>query len=313
MSQAAESDVHARTEVSEQSGGAVSTYERSDVLTEAAEETAPARITVIKPVTGWPTVDLRELWHYRELLARLVWRDVTVRYKQTAVGVAWAIIQPVMTMVVFTFIFGRFAHAPSRGLHYQIFVYSALLPWTYFASSVTLSSSSLVANSSLLSKVYFPRVLLPLAGATVPVIDFVLASSVLVGLMAWYQVWPSAAIVLAPLFLAMAFATALGVGLLLSAVNVRFRDVPYAIPFVIQIWLFLSGVVYAITALPEKWQWVLALNPMTAVISGFQWGALSTAAPPLGQTLVSVFGACGFFVFGLWYFRRSEPRFADTI
>jgi lipopolysaccharide transport system permease protein len=271
------------------------------------------RVTVIKPAPRWPHLDFRELWHYRELFARLTWRDVVVRYKQTSIGVAWAILQPFLTMVVFTFVFGRFANFPSKGVPYPIFTYSALLPWTYFAAAVALGSSSLVSNRGLVTKVYFPRVLLPLAGVSVPIVDFFLASIVLFGMMAWFQVWPSAAIVLAPLFLLMAFVTALGISLFLSAVNVRYRDVPYAIPFVMQIWLFLSGVVYAINALPEKWQWVLAVNPMTAVIAGFQWGVLGTVAPDLGKTLVSVGAAAAFLVIGLWYFRRSEPRFADTI
>jgi lipopolysaccharide transport system permease protein len=271
------------------------------------------RVTVIRPAPRWPHLDFRELWQYRELLLRLAWRDVAVRYKQTSIGVAWAILQPFLTMVVFTLVFGRFANFPSNGVPYPIFTYSALLPWTYFATSVALSSGSLVANSGLVTKVYFPRVLLPLAGVVVPIVDFMLALVVLIGMMAWFDVWPSLAIVLAPLFLFMAFVSALGVALFLSAVNVRYRDVPYAIPFLMQIWLYLSGVVYAISSLPEKWQWVLALNPMTAVISGFQWGFLGTPAPDLGKTMVSVTATTAFFVVGLWYFRRSEPRFADTI
>jgi lipopolysaccharide transport system permease protein len=271
------------------------------------------RLTVIKPAPRWPHLDFRELWYYRELLARLAWRDIAVRYKQTSIGVAWAILQPFLTMVVFTFVFGRFANFPSKGVPYPIFTYSALLPWTYFASSVALASASLVSNRGLVTKVYFPRVLLPLAGVTVPIVDFMLALTVLFGMLVWFSIWPSVAILLAPLFLAMAFAAALGVALLLSAVNVRYRDVPYAIPFLMQIWLYLSGVVYAISALPERWQWVLALNPMTAVISGFQWGVLGTAPPGLGKTLVSVAATAVFLVVGLWYFRRSEPRFADSI
>jgi homopolymeric O-antigen transport system permease protein len=271
------------------------------------------RLTVIKPASRWPHLDFAELWHYRELLWRLVWRDVVVRYKQTSIGVLWAILQPFLTMVVFTFIFGRFANFPSNDVPYPIFTYSALLPWTYFASSVALAGSSLVANRGLVTKVYFPRILLPLAGVSVPIVDFVLASVVLIGMMVWFDVWPSIALLLAPLFLGMAFVTALGTSLFLAAVNVRYRDVPYTIPFLMQIWLYLSGVVYAISALPEKWQWLLALNPMTAVIAGFQWGVLGTPAPDLGKTLVSIAATVGFIVVGLWYFRRSEPRFADTI
>ena len=270
-------------------------------------------MTVIRPAPRWPHLDIGELWHYRELLFRLTWRDVSVRYKQTSIGVTWAILQPFLTMVAFTLVFGKFANFPSKGIPYPIFVYSALLPWTYFAGSVAQSSNSLVSNRSLVTRVYFPRILLPLAGVTVPIVDFLLAFVVLLGMMVWFTIWPSLALVLAPLFLLMGALTALGVGLFLSAINVRYRDVPYAIPFLIQIWLYFSGVVYAISALPEKWQWVLALNPMTAVISGFQWGVVSTARPNPGQTAISVAAMAVIFVVGLWYFRRSEPKFADTI
>ncbi len=247
------------------------------------------------------------------MLGTLVWRDVAVRYKQTAIGIAWAIIVPFLTMVVFTLVFGKFADFPSKGVPYPIFTYSALLPWTYFASSVGLASSCLVSNKALVTKVYFPRVLLPLAAVTVPAFDFAFASMMLVGMMIWFSVWPSLAIVLAPLFLLMGLLMALATGLFLSAVNVRYRDVPYAVPFLIQIWMYVSGVVYAISALPEHWQWVLALNPMTAVIAGFQWGVIGTAPPDPGKTLVSVVSLLVMFMIGLWYFRRSEPRFADTI
>ena len=271
------------------------------------------RVVVIRPDPRWPHLDAGELWHYRELLFRLAWRDIAVRYKQTAIGVTWAILQPFVTMVVFTLVFGKFAEFPSKGVPYPIFTYSALLPWTYFASAVAISSASLVANKALVTKVYFTRVLLPIAGVSVPALDFLLAFVVLAGMMVWFAVWPSLATLLAPLFLFMGLVSALGVGLFLSAVNVRYRDVPYAIPFLMQSWLYFSGVVYAITALPEHYQWILALNPMTAVINGFQWGVIGTEPPGLGKTLVSVAAASFFFVGGLWYFRRSEPRFADTI
>jgi lipopolysaccharide transport system permease protein len=271
------------------------------------------RTTVIRPAPRWPHLDLVELWHYRELLGRLAWRDVAVKYKQTGIGVAWAILQPFLTMVVFTFVFGRFANFPSKNSPYPIFTYSALLPWTYFASAVAVSSGSLVANKPLVTKVYFPRVLLPLAGVTVPLVDFVLAFTVLIGMFFWYSVTPSFAIVLAPFFVLLGVVTALGVGLFFSAVNVRYRDVAYALPFLLQIWLYLSGVVYAMSSLPERWQWVLALNPMTAVINGFQWGVLDTAPPDFWKTLVSVGAALVIIVVGLEIFRRSEPRFADTI
>lgn len=280
---------------------------------ERGSEQRVDRLTLIRPAPRWPHLDLRELWHFRELAVALTWRDVAVRYKQTSIGVAWAILQPFLTMVVFTFIFGRFASFPSNNVPYPIFTYSALLPWTYFASAVALAAGSLVTNRGLVTKVYFPRILLPLAGSTVPIVDFLLALTVLFGMMVWFDVWPSLAIFLAPLFMLMAFVTALGVSLFLSAVNARYRDVPYAIPFLMQIWLYLSGVVYAISALPEKWQWLLAFNPMTTVITGFQWGFLGTQAPELSKSLIGVAATVTFFVVGLWYFRRSEPKFADTI
>jgi lipopolysaccharide transport system permease protein len=272
-----------------------------------------ARVTLIRPASGWPHLDFVELWHYRELLLTLVWRDVAIRYKQTAIGIAWAVIQPLLTMIVFTLIFGYVGGFQSKGLQYQVFSYSALLPWFYFASSLSMSGTSLVGNKGLVTKVYFPRVMLPLVGVTVPIVDFLVASVVLVGLVFWYSAWPSAAIVLVPFFLLIALVTALGVGLFLSAVNVRYRDVPYAIPFLLQSWMFLSGVVLPIAQFPEYAQWILALNPMTAVINGFQWGVVSAPAPELWKTLVSVGAMGAIFLAGLSFFRRSEPKFADTI
>ena len=271
------------------------------------------RITVIRPAPRWPHLDVPELWHYRELLGRLAWRDVAVRYKQTSIGVAWAILQPFLMMVVFTIVFGKFANFPSKGVPYPIFSFSALVPWIYFASAVAVSSASLVSNRALVTKIYFPRVLLPLSGVAVPVVDFLLALVVLFGMMVWFDIWPSAGIVLAPLFLLMALVTALGVGLFLSAINVRYRDVPYVIPFLMQVWLYFSGVVYALEDLAEWQQWVLALNPMTAVINGFQWGVLATEPPGLGKTMVSAAAMAAMLIVGLSYFRRSEPGFADTI
>jgi lipopolysaccharide transport system permease protein len=276
-------------------------------------ESAPGRVIVIKPAPRWPHLDVREFWHYRELFAMLVWRDIKVRYKQTSIGVAWAIVQPLMLMIVFTLVFGKFARFGSEGLPYQVFTYSGLLPWTYFASALTLSSASVVSNVNLVTKVYFPRVFLPFAASAVPAIDFLLAFVVLVGLMAWYGVGVGAAIVLLPAFLALAFVTALGVGLFLSAVNVRYRDVPYAIPFLVQLWMWLSPVAYSVRALPERWEWVFSLNPMTGVINGFRWTIVGTPAPSAGQLGLSVAAAILFFVVGLAFFRRSEPRFADTI
>jgi homopolymeric O-antigen transport system permease protein len=282
---------------------------REDDLPELSE-----RVTFIRPASSLPHLDVRELWVYRELAATFAWRDLKVRYKQSLIGVGWAIIQPVMTMVVFTFIFGTFAHVPSQGLPYPVFSYSGILPWTYFASALGAASASLSMNSSLVTKIYFPRVLLPLAGVTVPAVDFVLASSVLFGLMAYYGVSIGTHVLLAPLFMLLAAATALGVGLFFAVVNVRYRDVPYAIPFIIQIWMFLSPVIYPVRALHQPWErLILSLNPMTGVITGFRWALCGTPPPSPQLVVLSIVSAAAFFTFGLAFFRRAEPRFADTI
>jgi homopolymeric O-antigen transport system permease protein len=282
---------------------------RDDELPELSD-----RVTVIRPASSVPHLDLRDLWVYRELAATFAWRDLKVRYKQSLIGVAWAIIQPVMTMVVFTFIFGTFAHVPSQGLPYPVFSYSGILPWTYFAAALGAASSSLAMNSNLVTKIYFPRVLLPLAAITVPAVDFVLASSVLFGLMTYYGLSLGPHVLLAPVFMLLAAATALGVGLFFAVVNVRYRDVPYAIPFIIQIWLFLSPVIYPAGALHQPWErLILSLNPMTGVITGFRWALLGTTPPSLQLVVLSVVSAIAFLLFGLAFFRRSEPRFADTI
>jgi homopolymeric O-antigen transport system permease protein len=273
----------------------------------------PDRVTVIRPAPRWPRLDLRELWHYRELLGRFVWRDVKVRYKQTFIGIAWAILQPFLTMVVFTLVFGKFANFPSQGQQYPVFVYSGLLLWSYFSSALTATSTSLVANVPLVTKVYFPRVLLPASASLVPLVDFVMAFTVLIGLMAYYDTPFNHLAYLTPGFVLIAIATALGTGLFLSALNVRYRDVPYVIPFIVQTWLYVSSVIYPIAALPEKWQWVLAFNPMNAAITGLRWCLIGTPPPDTGQFLVGIGSAVLIFTVGLAFFRRSEPKFADTI
>ena len=286
-----------------------------DVAEEALSgpERRDDRISVVKPASGRPTLDLRELWAYRELLVIFVWRDVKVRYKQTFLGITWAVLQPLVTMLVYTLVFGRYAEFPSQNLAYPIFTYVALLPWGYFAASLSGSSGSIVGNRAVMTKVYFPRVLLPLAAVVTPAVDFTLAFLVGFGLMAYFDVWPSITLLLTPLFLLLAAVAAVGVGFFLSAVNVRYRDVPYLIPFFLSIGPFLSGVMYPIADLPEHWQWVLALNPMTGVIAGFRWALLDAPAPDLGQLAVGIAVAVAVFVVGLAYFKRSEPRFADTI
>jgi lipopolysaccharide transport system permease protein len=274
------------------------------------------RVVVIRPARRWPHLDVSELWHFRELLARLVWRDVSVRYKQTFLGVAWAVLVPVFTAAVYVVIFGKFAQFPAgeENTAYPSLVLAGVLPMQYFASALTGSGMSLAANLQLVTKVYFPRTLLPLGAVIVPLIDFMVGLPVLVALMWYYDTWPNGPqVLLAPLFILLAMVTVLGLGFLLSAVNVRYRDVRYMIPVFLQVLPLLSGVMYAVEAIPTKWQWILAFNPMTAVIAGWRWAMLDAATPNLGQTAIGVSVAVALFIVGLAVFRSSEPRFADTI
>jgi lipopolysaccharide transport system permease protein len=288
-------------------------------LRQAAPERVPppartAPVFNIRPAARRPHLDFGELWHYRELLFTFVWRDIKVRYKQSFLGIAWALLVPLFTTAVYVVIFGKFATFPAGGLQYQILVISGLLPMQYFTSGLTTSSTSLVSNVNLVKKVYFPRVLLPLAGVTVPLVDFVLSLVVLAGFMAWYNVGiPGIEVLLAPLFIGLAFLTALGVGFLLSALNVRYRDVPHALPVFVQVLPLISGVIFAVSEVPTKWQWILSFNPMTGVISGWRWAVVGGEAPDLGQLAVGVGVAIVLLLGGLAFFRASEPRFADTI
>jgi lipopolysaccharide transport system permease protein len=272
------------------------------------------RLTWIRPASRVPRLDLRELWRYHELLGIFVWRDLAVRYKQTSVGVAWAVFQPVLVAIVYTVIFGKFAKFDSGGAYYGVFVFAGLLPWQYFSSSLTTGAASLVANVNLVTKVYFPRLLLPLSAIVTPIVDLAIGCLVLLAMMIWRDEWPGGPqILLAPLFLLLAAVTVLGLSLGLSAINVRFRDVPYAIPVFLQVLPFLSGVPMEISSLPERWQWILALNPMTTVISGWRWAVLDTPAPVPAQAALGVGVAVLLLLGGLAYFRSSEPSFADTI
>ncbi len=273
-----------------------------------------ARLTVIRPARRLPRLDVSELWHYRELLWTLVWRDVSVRYKQTFLGVAWAILVPAFTAVVYVIVFGKFANFPAGTTPYPSLVVAGVLPMQYFASALSLASLSLLSNLPLVTKVYFPRTLLPFAGVTVPLVDFVVGLPVLLFLMAKYDTWPDGWKVLtAPLFILLAVVTVLGISLLLAAVNVRYRDVRYMIPVFLQVLPLLSGVMFAVDQIPEKWQWILSFNPMTGVIAGWRWAMLDANAPDPGQLAVGVAVAIILFVVGLAVFRSSEPRFADTI
>lgn len=268
---------------------------------------------IIQSSTGWVSLNLRELWRYRELLYFLVWRDVKVRYKQTVLGAAWAIVQPFFTMVVFSIFLGRLAKVPSDSLPYPIFAYCALLPWQLFAHALTESGSSLVGNQNLITKAYFPRLVIPLAAVLGGVVDFAVAFVVLLGMMVYYGIVPTSAAATLPLFLFLVLATALGVGLWLSALNVQYRDVRYTIPFLTQIWLFATPVAYPANLVPEAWRAVYSLNPMAGVVDGFRWALLGTASPPAPLLAVSVAAVLALLVSGLYYFRRMEKTFADVV
>ena len=261
---------------------------------------------------GWASVDFAELWHYRELLLFQALRDIKVRYKQTALGAAWAILQPVLTMAVFTILFGRLAGVSSDGVPYPIFAFSALLPWQLFAFALTQSSNSLVDNAPVLTKVYFPRLILPLASVLAGLVDFIIASGVLAGMMLYYGIVPGWGAMTLPLFILLALAAALAVGLWLSALNARYRDVRYTIPFLAQFWLFITPVAYSSTLVPKEWQVVYALNPMVGVIDGFRWALLGTT-PPGPMLLVSAMATVLVLIGGLLYFRRMERSLADIV
>ncbi len=282
-------------------------------MTSAQAVSRSQRVIVIEPASKRFDFNARELWEYRELLYFLIWRDLKVRYKQTALGVGWAVIQPVVAMVIFSLIFGRFAKLPSEGLPYPVFVYAGLLPWNYFAASLSGASGSIVGNTNLITKVFFPRLLIPLGSVATPAVDFFIALLVLVGLMFGYGISPDWHLVFLPFFLLMALLTSLGIGLWLATVNVRYRDVPYVIPFMTQIWMYASPIIYPVTLLPSKWQWVLSLNPLTGVIEGFRWSLLGQQRPALLVLLVSAGVGVALTVSGLAYFRRVERGFADIL
>jgi lipopolysaccharide transport system permease protein len=271
------------------------------------------RVIVIRPSKGWVALRLRDLWEYRDLLYFLVWRDLKVRYKQTALGAAWAIIQPFFTMVVFSIFFGQLAKIPSEGLPYPIFAYCALLPWQLFSRALTESGNSLIANEPLLTRVYFPRLVIPLSVVLAGLVDFGIAFVILLGMMAYYGIAPTAAVFTLPLFLLLTLGTALGVGLWLSALNVQYRDVRYTIPFLTQFWLFATPIVYPSSLVPEPWRAFLGLNPMAGVVEGFRWALLGTAQAPGLMLVSSVAAAVALLIGGLFYFRRMERIFADVV
>jgi lipopolysaccharide transport system permease protein len=267
----------------------------------------------IEPSRGWISLGLPEIWAYRELLYFFTWRDIKVRYKQTVLGAAWAVIQPFFTMIVFSLFFGKLARVPSDGIPYPIFAYAALVPWTFFANGLTNSSNSMVGSGSLIKKVYFPRMVVPAASVLSGLVDFVIAFTVLVAMMLFYGVYPTGNIVWLPFLLVLAFATALGVGFWFSALNVQFRDVRYAIAFVVQFWLFATPVAYPSSLLEEPWRTLYGVNPMVGVVEGFRWALLGTDTAPGPIILVSSVVALALLVGGAFYFRRLEKTFADVV
>lgn len=270
-------------------------------------------ITIIRPSRGWVPIDLRDLWAYRELLVFFVWRDVTVRYKQTVLGLAWAIIQPVFVMVVFSVFFGHLARIPSDGVPYPVFAYSGLVPWMYFSNALSSASNSLVQQERMITKVYFPRLVLPLSATLAGLVDFAIAFSVLLGLMFYYGIVPTIAIVSLPLFVLLAAATAWSASLWLSALNVQYRDVRHAISFVIQFWLFATPIAYPTSLVPERWRALYGLNPMAGVVEGFRWALLGTGQAPGPLLGVSLLSVAALMVGGLFFFKRLERTFADVV
>jgi lipopolysaccharide transport system permease protein len=272
---------------------------------------------VIEPARGLALPDLRALLVYRELLYFLVWRDLKVRYKQTALGVAWIVIQPLVSMLIYSLLFGLLLNAPSGDVPYPVFVFAGLLPWNYFAASLSRSSTSLVANTNLITKVYFPRLVIPLSSVLSGLVDFVIAFLVFIALMLIFRVPLSFSIILLPFFLLLAFLTALGVGLWLSALNVRFRDVNYLAPFLLQVWMYLTPVVYSSTLIPEPYRYLLVLNPMTAVVEGFRWALLGSQATYTQNSMLllgfSIINTLTIIVSGFIFFHRTESSFADII
>ncbi|HTP08223.1 MAG TPA: ABC transporter permease [Anaerolineae bacterium] len=286
------------------------------VRTEDVKIKAPGRhatAVVIQPSHGWSALGLREMWHYRELMYFMIWRDIKVRYKQTALGASWAILQPFLTMVVFSLFFGRLAGIPSDGVPYPIFSYTALVPWTFFANGLTLASNSLVNSANLLSKVYFPRLIVPTATILSGIVDFALAFVVLAGMMLVYGIAPTINLLWLPLFMLLALITALGAGLWLSALNVKFRDVKYVVPFLTQLWMFLTPIAYPSTMLPEPWRTLYGLNPMAGVIEGFRWALLGTQMTVGPMIFLSAVAAVILLITGAIYFRRMEKTFADVV
>ncbi len=267
----------------------------------------------IRPASGWVAINLIELWEYRELLYFLTWRDIKVRYKQTVLGAAWAVIQPLGMMLVFTIFFGHLVGVPSDGLPYPIFAYTALLPWQLFSRALTDASTSLVVNERLITKVYFPRLLIPVSAVLASLVDFAIAFVLLLGMMVFYGIVPTGSVLMLPLFVLLALMTALGIGFWLSALNAQYRDVRYTLPFLTQFWLFATPVVYPASLVPEQWRLLYGLNPMTGVVEGFRWALLGGTGAPDTMLAVSATVVLGVFIGGLYYFNRVGETLADVV
>jgi lipopolysaccharide transport system permease protein len=287
---------------------AVQVVEPTNPPESLVEQTQPI---LVEPPRRWEALDLRELWRYRELLYFLAWRDVMVRYKQTVIGAGWAILQPFLTMIVFSIIFGELLRVPTDGVPYPVFAYAALVPWNFFAAALTRSGNSLVADANLITKIYFPRLILPFSAAISLILDFAIAFVILLLLLLFYHIVPGVAVLTLPLFLLFAFITAVACGLWLSAVNIKYRDVAYTVPFLTQFWLFVTPVAYPSTIIPERWRVLYGLNPMAGVVEGFRWALLGQENLAWDLVFVSVLVVLALLISGLFYFRRTEHEFAD--
>jgi len=277
------------------------------------ERAAKRPLVVIEPSKGLFRLNLRPVWEYRELLYFLVWRDIKVRYKQTAIGAIWAVLQPLLTMMIFALIFGRFAKIPSDNVPYPIFAFAGLLPWTYFSQAISRSGMSVVADANLIRKIYFPRLIIPMAAVIAPIVDFALSFVILMVMMAWYKVIPTRAALILPIFLCLSFLAALGTSLWLSALNVRYRDVGHAIPFLVQFWMYASPIVYPISIIPQDWRPFYNLNPMAGVAEGFRWGLLGKQSPDVEGVAIGTAVVLALLISGLIFFKRMERTFADVV
>jgi lipopolysaccharide transport system permease protein len=273
----------------------------------------PPPITIIRPSRGWSALNLADIWAHRELLYFLIWSDLKLRYKQTSLGAIWAVLQPFLTMIVYSVFLGRLARVPSDGIAYPVFVYTALVPWTFFANALTQSSLSLIRYEKVITKVYFPRLIIPIAAVAAGLVDLGIAFVLLVGIVLYYGIMPGVAIVLLPLFVLLATVTALAVSLWLSALNVQYRDVRYTVPFITQVWMFVTPVIYSSKLIPERWHALYGLNPMAGVVEGFRWSLLGQDNPSFSILMTSAAVTSVILVGGLYYFRRLERTFADVV